>query len=393
MLQPALRDSTALQSYIDVSNQFYQDLLGYKPGQTSLQILAKEQWQPFCERVGLNLDSLGIYLPRNQTAVIPSDSETATLSLFHEYFGHGLFCEQNLSGKRLIELEKKLLEEEKQEFQRRQFTLEDVQSFRNKNQTFQELGEFKRQNLEQYELFAIWTEYLLSRKFGLRDKFEKRHDSLQNGNKENFDSVINFSRQYGDLAVFYAFGLRKIQSRKRLLRLSQDIFKNKLDRTRLILHFGSGKEFSDIDLFVISNDIPSTYDSWLDVRAYKTQNIEEGIRVLNPMITDPIIIGKLVFGNTNYWRRLKQQVLAQSITEEAINFSLREYRAEMRRSRDKSLGEHLQMKNLRSAKTFLTNALALKNGDKVLTFNRLIDYAQKRLLSNEKFIELKGGIE
>ena len=185
----------------------------------------------------------------------------------------------------------------------------------------------------------------------------------------------------------------KIQDKKRLLKLSQNIFGRKLERAKLILHFGSGKPFSDIDLFVVSNDIKPIYDSWIDGRAYKINEIEEGVKVLNPMITDPIMVGKFIFGDDAYWSRLKHQIFAQPITEEAIRFSLNEYESEKKRSKDEALGKHLQDKNLRSAKTFLTNALALKNGDKVLTFNGLVDYAQKRLSSNERFIELKGGIE
>jgi len=80
-------------------------------------------------------------LPRNQTAVV---QEQNSLSLFHEYFGHGLYSEQSLSGRKLVDLEKRLLEEEKQEFSSGKFTLEDVQKFRNANLTFQELDKFRK---------------------------------------------------------------------------------------------------------------------------------------------------------------------------------------------------------------------------------------------------------
>src|SRR3989338_2857974 len=390
MLQQAsLQDCEALPSYIELSNSFYQELLGYKPKQTSLQEIPQFEWNEFAKQRGLNQNSLGMYLPRNQTAIVQKGNH---LSLFHEYFGHGLFCEQTLLGRRLVDLERKLLEEEKREFQERQFTLEDVQKFRQQNQTFQELDEFRKQNLVQYELFAVWTEYLLSGEFGLNGEFERKYDSLPREEREVIDFTINFSKRYGNLATFYGFGLRKIQDKKRLIKLSQDLFNGTLNKTRLILHFGSKNPFSDIDLFVASNDIPPSYDSWLDVRAYKIQDVEEGIKVLNPMITDPVMIGDLVFGEEGYLGELKRQILTQPITKEAINFSLKEYETEKNRSKDKLLCKHLQDKNLRSAKTFLTNALALKNGDKILTFNGLVDYSHT-LSRSEKFIELKGGIE
>lgn len=107
MLEPSLQDYTALPPYLEDSNLFYSDLLRYKPEQTFLQQIPKNQWNEFVEQKRLNPNSVGIYLPRNQTAIVRDESP---LSLFHEYFGHGLYCEQNLIGRKLVDLEKKLLD-------------------------------------------------------------------------------------------------------------------------------------------------------------------------------------------------------------------------------------------------------------------------------------------
>lgn len=112
------RQASKIDFLVDNSNQFYQDLLGYKPEQTFLQQLPLAQLNEFAKTRGLNSNSSGIYLPRNQTAIIPSDLEITPLSLFHEYFGHGLYCEQSLAGRKLVDLEKRLLEEEKKNFKK-----------------------------------------------------------------------------------------------------------------------------------------------------------------------------------------------------------------------------------------------------------------------------------
>ncbi|MEK6823812.1 MAG: hypothetical protein AABY06_02140 [Nanoarchaeota archaeon] len=54
MLQPSLQDCEAIFSYIESSNQFYQDLLGYKPEKTRLQSLDYQHWRDFCKRKNLN---------------------------------------------------------------------------------------------------------------------------------------------------------------------------------------------------------------------------------------------------------------------------------------------------------------------------------------------------
>lgn len=389
MLEPALRDSTALRNLLETSNSFYQDLLGYKPEQTSLQEVSKSKLKKFAEQRELDVNSFGIYLPRNQTAII---QEGNLLSLFHEYFGHGLYCEQSLTGRELVDLERRLLKEEKEFFNEKKFIKEDLDNFRKENETFKYLINFKENNLGIYEGFAIFTEYFLSKNFGLKNLFEEKYENLNGNFGKYVNDMISFNNGFGDLATFFAFGLSKVQDQKRLLRLAQDIFGRKLERTRLVLHFGSGNPFSDIDLFIVSSDISSTYDPWLDVRAYKYQDMTGGIKVLNPMITDPIVVGRLVFGDEGYLEELRRKILVQPITEEAIRFNLREYETEKKRSKDESLGEYLQDKNLRSAKTFLTNSFALKNGHKLLTVKELVKYSHA-LSHGERFIELKGGIE
>jgi len=141
----ALLKESKSEMLLEFSNSFYQDLLGYKPEKTSLQEISNSKWSKFAKQRGLNPNSSGIYLLRNQTAVIQGENP---LSLFHEYFGHGLYCEQSLQGRKLIELEKRLLEEEKRNFKTREFTLEELKDFRQENQTFKKLEEFRKENLE-----------------------------------------------------------------------------------------------------------------------------------------------------------------------------------------------------------------------------------------------------
>jgi len=172
MMQALEQRTLEMEHFLDVSSQFYQDLLGYSPEQTSLQQVSEACWSEFTQVRGLNPDSTGVYLPRNQTAVIMGNRP---LSLFHEYFGHGLYCEQSLAGRKLVWLERKLLEEEMQKFDGKEFTLQDLQRFRQSNQTFQELERFRKENLGKYELFAVWTEYLLSREFGFDGEFEGKY--------------------------------------------------------------------------------------------------------------------------------------------------------------------------------------------------------------------------
>jgi hypothetical protein len=369
---------------IEAPNQFYLNLLGYSPKQTSLQNLSESQWKKFTLSTGFNPNSSGIYLPRNQTAVI---REQNILSLFHEYFGHGLYSEQSLSGRRLVDLEEKLLEKEKQEFREKKFTLEDIQKFRKQNKIFQELDEFRKQNLLQYETFAIWTEYLLSGKFGLKEDFEKKYDSLRGVEKKSVDSVIKFNEQYGNLATFYAQGLAKNITTERVRRLLGDVWGNELiNNSKLVLLTGSKKPFSDIDLFVSSNYLQTTKNNWLDLVVFNEEDFEKKIKFFESQVTHPIMSGEFVAGDEKYLQQKKEQLQEQPITEEAIQHNF--CKSEEQRTRALEYPKKSKERKLgfNYSETYLRNALALREGLRLFTKEDLFSWSLR-----EKRIQLKGG--
>ena len=372
-----------IKNYLDSSNEFYQNLLSYKPEQTSLQQVQKSQWNEFAQQRGLNPNSSGIYLPRNQTAII---KEQNPLSLFHEYFGHGLYCEQSLAGRKLVDLEKKLLEEEKQKFNKRKFSLEDVQRFRKQNKTFKELDNFRKNNLARYELFAIFTEYLLSKEFSINEMFEKKYDGLSDKNKEQVEEVITFNNTYGNLATFYEFGLARRTTPKRVRRLLEDVYGvNKTNNSKLILLTGSKKPFSDIDLFASSNYLHSIKNSWLDLVSFNEKDFERRIKLFEVQVTHPILTGEYIAGDKNYLKQKRKQLQEQPITKEAIQHNFRKAEQE-RIASEETNEEELKRIYISYSQTYLANALALRQGKRILIKEKLL-YSQ-----SESFIELKGGI-
>lgn len=369
--------SQKLKKDFEVSNNYYQNLLGYYPTQTKLQTTTFNK-----------LNHKGIFLPRNQTAIIPDDLETTLLSLFHEYFGHGLFCEQSLTGRKLVNLERKLMKKEEQHFQGKRFILEDLKEFRKTNQTSQELKEFMKQNLAQYELFAIWTEYLLSGKFGINKIFERKYDKLHSQDREQIDKIINFNEEYGDLATFYASGLARRTILKRVKRLLEGVYDGKsVNNSKLILLTGSKKPFSDIDIFAVSNNLQEIKNSWLDVVVFNEEDFEKRVRLFEVQVTHPIIAGEFILGNEIYFKQKRKQLQEQPITEEAIQHNFRRFRENKEYANKKNVSMGEIETSISYSKTYLANALALREGKRIFTKEELLLYSQ-----SENFIELRGGI-
>ena len=375
------------RNLIDASVVFYQDLLGYAPEQTSLQQIPEAQWNEFAEQRGLNPNSSGIYLPRNQTAVIRNENP---LSLFHEYFGHGLYCEQNLTGRKLVDLERRLLGEEKQEFSNSRFSLGDLQGFRHQNLTFQELEKLRQENLGRYELFAIWTEYLLSGEHGLRGDFERKYDSFSGQEKEAFDSVINFSEDYGDLATMYSQGMARRTTLERVRRLLGDVYKDKLQDVRFAVLYGSRKEFSDIDVFMIGNEIPRIRNDWIDVVSYSPLEFEEKRRLFDVEITDPLFSGEFVFGDRKYLEEQKQRLTEQPITEKAIRYKLNEAETQEKSAYDFSEDSEWRKIGLSYAMTSRLMAENLRQRKRIFTKEDLL-HSQRASVEDDKPPQLQGG--
>jgi hypothetical protein len=364
-----------IKSLLISCNEFYQELLGYSCKKTQLFVIPSKKWKKFVKKAGLDTYSTGAYFPRNQMAII---SDNNPLSLFHEYFGHGLYCEQNLIGRKLVELEKKLMEEEKIFFRNtKNLNSQNLQKFRRQNRTFRELIKFKRQNQGKYELFAIWTEYLLSRENNMLNSFEKKYENLTKKEKEIVENIINFSKIFGDLATFYAQGMAKQINVERVKKLLEEIYKDKLKNAKFILLYGSKKEFSDIDIFMVGENIPELHSSWLDVRVYNPKNFEKRVKLFDIAITNPIMTGEFLFGDLDYFEATKKQILSQPITKKVIEYNIREGENQKKLSMKYPEGSAERVRGLIYSQTYLANALALKEGKRLFDKTDLLLYLSR----------------
>ena len=280
-----------------------------------------------------------------------------------------------------------MLEEEKKEFSKGKFTLEDIKKFRQPNQTFQELDEFERQNLELYEVFAIWTEYLLSGEYNLREDFEGKYDSLSGQEKEAVDSIINFSKSYGNLATFYAQGMARRTTVARVKRLLEDIYKDKLKDVRFVLLYGSRKEFSDIDVFMVGNEIPRIKNDWIDVVSYSEGEFEEKRRLFDVEISDPLFSGEIILGDKIYFERQRGLLVQQPITDKAIKYNLQEAENQKKYAYDFPEDSEGRKMGLSYTATSRFMAENLRKGKRIFTKKDLL-YSKRALAEDDKLLQL-----
>jgi len=360
-----------MQELVEASNVLYESLLGYKPEKTSLRSVK-------IELADCPIQDYRVRLSRSRIAFIEQENP---LSLFHEYFGHGLYCEQSVLGRRMVKLKKNFLKDERYEFDNRDdFRELDLSRFRRQNNHYKELEELGYGDLSGLgnsppsELFAIWTEYFLSEKFGLGERFERKYGSLDREDKEEIESVVNFSKKYGDLATFYSLGLARRTTSERAKKLLEGVYGTQaVDNSRLILLSGSKQVFSDINLIASSNVLQPMKNEWLDSVAFNEDDFERRVKLFEPIVTHPIIRGEFVAGDKNYLARMQTQIFNQPITEEAIKYNF------TRAEQERKMAEETKDEKLREtiegyAQIYLANALALQAGKRRFTRKKLREY-------------------
>ena len=333
-------------------------MLGYAPTKTTIRQLPKPEWQNYQKRNNLKNQISGIYLPRNQTAIIQKNDP---LGLFHEYYGHGLYCEKTQTGQKIVSLEKELLREEQKNFKGN--SLSQLIKFRKDNTTHQKLIKYKNNSQNQFEIFAILTEYLLSRQFGIEKTFRRKYEKKLNENYINtINDIIDFKNQHGNTAMFYELGLARNTNPKTINKLLQDIYGQKtIKKSKLILLTGSQKPFSDIDLFSSSNYLASTKNDWLDLVNFDEKDFERRISLFEVQVTHPLLKGKFIAGDKKYLEEKKKQLFEQPITQEAIEHNLNRIQAnEKWAQRCKDQKE--KKLALSYAKSYKRNAELLKQG-------------------------------
>lgn len=332
-------------------------------------------WNGFVNGTGSHPDSHGVYLPRDLSAHLKESSEFLAVNLLHEYFGHGLFCEHAISGQRIVSLEKALEKTEKEMLNvselpaHQKFQVDETNPFFEKYKSQrEELQQFFSQNVHNYEGFAMWLEHFLSKATNKEVLFEQKMDELVHPDyKKLFEKFFSFSEQNGNFALFAQLGFPKYYNHVTIIDTLKKFYKDDFESIELAIIYGSQKPHSDIDLFIVSDKVQSSYNNWLDIYTRTPKEFEEDLSHFSIAVTDPLFSGRAIIGNSDYQEQLKQRVLHQPITQEAIQYNLTQSDEQARislmypkNSKERRIAESYQ-------ESFRRNAEELQRGNKILT--------------------------
>ncbi len=324
---------------------------------SQLKLYSSKNWMKFYEAnknsiFGFSKDDYSLFVPSSCCAYVRTDNSFLISNILHELYGHGLFVEHSKIGKQLVDIIQNKEDE-------KTFMFDEVDK---------QLFGIAKYNIQNYEGFAIWLESLLCQETGNNKLFNKKKDSLNIDNLHLLDYFNQAEKNLSRFGLVSQMGFPKFYDDEKVLEVTKKLY-GSFDNFNFIVLYGSQKPESDIDLFIVSNNNSANYfNGWLDIYELNKNEFIDLSKKLDISITDPIFSGRLIQGDKTYFEKIKKQIQEEPITQEAIDYNLRE----AKRLKDfDSQTPHQEKMRKNYIRSFSQNLEQLKLGNKALTLNRL----------------------
>lgn len=352
-----LSENKELARFADACSELIHNNFHFKNESSSLILHNENEWTGFLCRTG-TAQCDGVYFPKTSEAHLNLGSDFLPLNFFHEFIGHGLFCEHSVIGRRIVEFENQI----------KDLRCQNEEQFREKCAEFQT---YLAQHLHNYEGFALWMESFLSRTFGLDELFRKKIKRIHLQDRQILDFFMDYEKKYGARALMYQLGFPKHYDNKILPHILDHIYQDDIRGAEIVILYGSRKPYADVDLFAISEKKIIANNAWLDIYCLSKEEVMKHIALLDISVTDPLFSGELLIGNKNTFEELKQKIIAMPITQEAVEYNLMMSYEQINLSKEQK-SKFKERTGISYADSYQKNAQELAKGIKNLTLKKLL---------------------
>ena len=333
--------------------------------QSQFKPYSPKNWQKFCQANSFDADSSGLYVPQPYSAYVNIESPFLASNIFHELFGHGLFCEHSLIGQRLVENAQKGNDTNS-------FLYDEI------NPHIQPLG-LAKQNIGNYEGFAVWMEALLCEAMDERGLWERKKEGMLPFYRTLYEYFQDAKQKLSKFGFMSQLGFPKYYSSEDVVDVLRHLYGvDKFANIDLIILYGSKKPYSDIDLCLVSSE-PSAqhYNGWLDIAELNREDFVYRLENLDIALTDAMFSGELIYGDENSFVRHKQKVLDAPITRGMVEYNIG--KAQSQRDYLPHYEQNTRLRDLCLSyiDSYSQNAELLKEGKKPLTLESVNHTSQE----------------
>ncbi|MFH1637570.1 MAG: nucleotidyltransferase domain-containing protein [Candidatus Woesearchaeota archaeon] len=348
----------ALEFLLREAKDFLSSELSLSQGKSEIKIYSNEDWLKFCSANNFDAKNEGLFIPESLTAYVNGSSSFLISNILHEFFGHGVFCEQSSIGKHIVSIAR-------DPNKSMDYLYSEI------DPGVQLLG-ICSSNIGNYEGFAMWLEYVLCDGTGNKKLWGEKKDVMPLDLKRLFEHFAEAEGRLGRFGFMAQMGFPKEYDANILACVLRNIYKESFRNIEFAVLYGSRKPESDIDLFIVS-DNPSfnSHNGWLDIYELNREDFEKRVRLLDISVTDPLFTGEIICGNKTFLEETRQNILSQEISKEAVYYNFKQAEFQKNALQNLKGDTILEKASLSYLKSYTANAKALGQGKKFLTFKSL----------------------
>lgn len=357
-----------MQKTILKATEIMDDKFGIKPSNVELEF--HENIREFLKSTD-NPCAQSIFIPKNLTAHVP---KTKIELVFHEFFGHGLYCEHTKYGKKMVDDEK------------RYYTMNDRQIEQNLT-----LHEYFKPDFEGH---ALWIEDFLLTSLGKSEILSNRLKELRSfdfqsqffpqlrTHRDVYDRVKQFEEKYGIYELWYILGFPRRFDKQTLLGIVREKLVGRFDDIIFLIRFGSTNSRGDIDLCAVLSD-SSKIDEYqhsrtIDLTQFHYSEFLKMLKLFDPQVTEPLLTGNFIFGNNKEFKKLVYKLKNQQPTPDVANYLRRKSNWYLEHAdnffknfKEGSNALEITLNDLAYALSFHEFAAKYAQGSSILTFSML----------------------
>jgi len=354
----------SLDSIIDETSGFINSQFNLKLEKSQRSLYTSDFWKKFYETNNKTIPNFkrgdeGVYTPADYCAHVLLDSPLFVSNMFHEYFGHGLFCEHSKIGKDLVEIIQNNGDK-------------DLFLYGELDRIVNPVG-LTTQNIANYEGFAMWLEELLCEETGYKEIWQlKKEKKLHIDYVKLFEFFKDAEQKLSRFGFMSQLGFPKYYDNEKVIDTLRHFYNGNFSDIDFIILYGSQKPESDIDLFVVSEgESENLFNGWLDLFQLNRGQFEDWVNNLDISITDPLFSGKLIYGDRNYFESLKERVIKMPIDENQIQHNLSRAEKEVYYLQNRVNAPREEKIFQSYIKSYTIAAEELSRGNKILTLQKI----------------------
>ena len=282
-----------LERFLNEASRYLKLDFGLERPKSNIYSYSEHEWRDL-EKQGIS--GISFYDPKKEKVCL--SQKASVTDMIHEYFGHALYSEQSLLGKKF-----------RQTIQKDTKITKETQEFFDKLKPLQ-------------EGFSIWMEEKILKRLGLTDLWKDRYEIITKSPCYNlYKSFLKEESEKGTITLLYKLGFPKSKDQEIIKKVAKENLKD-FNNIEYLIQYGSLER--DIDLLAVyPDDILQKkgliYDGCIDINVLNKTLFLQKLKLYDIEILEPILTGNLLTGDEKGFEKIISEIKRGKPSKEAVD--------------------------------------------------------------------------